>query len=203
MCKCLNLFNSWPTMLFMPKVTWLWQEFRIQQCLMVMTHVVHRSKVLDSWSLLWTYNRFCSPKWKRVIPAKGPIQSNFTLCEFLLRLPLRSHVIVERLKRGVPLLQANTWLKHVMLKQITKQHLSPNAPLQEIIKRIFIRHLHGCRSSLWAKDPSWSSPKFCNASLRMMSHPLSARLTWKSKGIQNICELLDLAVDLRMWQGLN
>ena len=121
-------------MLFTSKLVRPCQEFDIEACLIIMTHVVDRSKVLDSWSLIWKYNRFCSPKWKPAISAKGPIQSNFTLWVSTAYLPLKSHVIVKIFEMGSAFSKQK--LGWNMLKQITKQHLSPNATLQEVIKHI-------------------------------------------------------------------
>ena len=164
-----------------------------------MSLIVPSSWILEVWfkiqSLLFPPMEACNPS-KRTNPIKLHSVGYGFYCIYLWN----PRIIAKNIwKEGSPFsMQKLGWN---MLKQITKQRLSPNAPLQEVIKRIFI----SCRSSLWAKDPSWSSPKFCNPRLRMMSHPLSARLTWKSKGIQNICYMwvLNFSVDLRMWQGLN
>ena len=157
------------------------QSYSCQSCV-AMTGVWN-CKVLDSWSLIWKYSIF------GLVPPNGSLQSQqkeqsnqTSLSGFYCIYLWNPMSLWKDWKEGSSFSKQK--LGWNMLKPITKQHLSPNAPLQEVIKRIFIRHLHGCRSSLWAKDPSWSSPKFYNPRLRILSHPLTTWLTWKIKEFQ-------------------
>ena len=106
-------------------------------CLTVMTHALDHSKFFESQSPVWKYRRSCSPKWMPGIWSQETSQSNFTL--FLLHLPLKSHC-------------QKTWIVVTFSKEkntgwnvynLPNTHLSPDAPLQEVIKRIFVGHRHG------------------------------------------------------------